>query len=74
MKPGAVHTLTREQPVLLVGDDLHHAGWSTLEALHFLLERLRASRLLVLGTVEAGAEDDVVDALGASSLLVRPGP
>jgi DNA-binding SARP family transcriptional activator len=45
-------------PVLLFLDDLHHAGSSTLELLHFLARRTTGARLLVLATLrtEEGAE------------------
>ncbi|MDQ4096851.1 MAG: AAA family ATPase, partial [Actinomycetota bacterium] len=43
--------LTRRQPVLIVLDDLHHAGQSTLEAVCFLLDRLAREPILIVGTV-----------------------
>ncbi|HEX7149669.1 MAG TPA: BTAD domain-containing putative transcriptional regulator, partial [Actinomycetota bacterium] len=53
-----VRGLADRQPLLLVVDDLHLAGASTLELLHFLLRRLAGDRVLVAGTVrdEEGAE------------------
>jgi DNA-binding SARP family transcriptional activator len=50
--------LARRHPVLLSLDDLHNAGDSSLELLHFLMRRLSGDRLLILGTVriEEGAE------------------
>ena len=55
---GFLQRLAREQPVLLVLDDLHQGGESTLEALHFLLERLTDEPLLVLGTVARTARPE----------------
>jgi len=47
-----------KQPVLLFLDDLHNAGVSTLELLHYMLRRASGAALLVLATirVEEGAE------------------
>ncbi|WP_133824326.1 ATP-binding protein [Actinomycetospora succinea] len=51
-------------PILLVVEDLHHAGQTTVEALHVLATRLAARRVLVLAT-ERPAEERT----GTESLL-----
>ena len=47
-----------KQPVLLFLDDLHNAGLSTLELLHYMLRRAPGAALMILATVriEEGAE------------------
>ena len=47
-----------KQPVLLFLDDIHNAGLSTLELLHYMLRRAPGAALLVLATIriEEGAE------------------
>lgn len=52
-----VRRIAREQPVLLVLDDLHHAGESTLQLVHFLLDRLGTERVLILGAATPDAVD-----------------
>ncbi|MFE2757567.1 AAA family ATPase [Actinosynnema sp. NPDC059335] len=47
---GLLGELAEERPVLLVLEDLHWADASTRYLLSFLLSRLRAQRLLVVGT------------------------
>src|SRR5439155_9367422 len=50
--------LAQRQPVLILLDDLHNAGASSLELLHFLFRRASQDRILIVGTVriEEGAE------------------
>src|SRR5262245_37818400 len=50
--------LAERAPVLVFLDDLHSAGLSTVEILHFLARNLRRARLLLLATirVEEGGE------------------
>jgi DNA-binding SARP family transcriptional activator/energy-coupling factor transporter ATP-binding protein EcfA2 len=66
--------LAARQPLLLVLEDLQHAGASTLEAVHFLVRRLGATRLLVVATVsnERGAE--ALAALAELGRTVELGP
>ena len=45
-----VHEASRDAPVLLVLDDLHWAGKTTLSLLRHLLRGARGARLLVVGT------------------------
>ncbi len=66
--------LSRDQPVLIVLDDLHHAGVSTLEALHFLLERLTDEPILVVGTVASDSAARVLDLVGAGAEELTLGP
>jgi DNA-binding SARP family transcriptional activator len=56
--------LARQQPVLLLLDDLHQAGATALELLHFLLRRLARCRLLVVATVRSGEAGEVDEVLG----------
>lgn len=46
-----VRGFARRQPVLLLIDDLHHAGASTVELLHLLVRRLATEPVLVLATL-----------------------
>lgn len=59
-----VRGLADRRPVLLFLDDLHLAGSSTLEIVHFLLRRATASRVLVLATVRVEEGAEVLDMLG----------
>ena len=59
---GVVRGIARHQPVLVVLDDVHHAGASTLEAVHFLLERLPAEPVMVVLV----AASDAVEGLRAT--------
>ena len=71
---GFLQRLAREQPLLLVVDDLQHGGESTLEALHFLLDRLTTEPLLVLATVVSDRVADVLTLLGAGATEVALEP
>jgi DNA-binding SARP family transcriptional activator/tetratricopeptide (TPR) repeat protein len=68
--------LAREQPVLILLDDLHNAGISTPEAIHFLLERLTTEPILVVATVASDRVRDVLPLLGAEvdELILEPLP
>ncbi|HZZ45806.1 MAG TPA: AAA family ATPase [Pseudonocardia sp.] len=48
--------LSARQPLLLAVEDVHHGGWSTVEALHFLAQRWSGSRMMVVVT-ERSSED-----------------
>ena len=52
-----LRSLSRRHPLLFLVDDIHNAGSSTLELLHFLVRRSLGMRLLVVATlrVEEGA-------------------
>lgn len=73
---GFAQRLSREQPVLIVLDDLHNGGVSTPEAIHFLLERLTSEPILVLGTVASDRLRDVLPSLGveAEEVALEPLP
>ena len=71
---GFVQRLSRDQPVLMVLDDLHHGGESTPEALHFLLDRLTNEPLLIVGTVASDRVDDLLALLGRTTVEVTLGP
>lgn len=55
--------LTRRRPVLLVLDDLHNAGATTIELLHFAARRLATHRLLMVGTLRSDEGDVQLDQL-----------
>lgn len=63
-------------PVLLVVEDLHHAGQSTVEALHVLATRLAARRVLVLAVERSAEERSAAEGLldVATHLPVGPLP
>lgn len=61
--------LARDRPVLIVLDDLHEAGASTLELLHFAMRWEQSARLMFVGTVrsdEAGAVNEQLAPVAAS--------
>jgi len=53
----SLRALSRHQPLLILLDDLHNAGSSTIELLHYLLRHVTGGRLLVVATIriEEGA-------------------
>ena len=55
---GFLRGLARDQPVLVVLDDLQRAGRSTLELLHYLARRLTGEPVLLAASLrsEEGAE------------------
>lgn len=65
--------LTRRRPVVLLLDDLHNAGTSTVEALHVLRRVLSGSALLVLTTVRSAEGSDVLHALGTAATKLELG-
>jgi hypothetical protein len=66
--------LAAQQPLLVVLDDLHLAGASTLELLHFLLRRLAGDRLLLLATVRAEEGAEALEALADVARVLELGP
>jgi len=71
---GFVRGLAVQQPLLLAVDDLHQAGASTLELLHFLLRRMAGDRLLVVATVRAEEGADALAALADVGRVLELGP
>jgi DNA-binding SARP family transcriptional activator len=74
----AVGTLVRglagQQPLLLALDDLHQAGASSLELLHFLLRRLAGDRVALVATVRAEEGAETLDALADVAQVLELGP
>jgi DNA-binding SARP family transcriptional activator len=62
------------QPVLLVLDDLHQAGLSTVELLHYLSRQAGAARLLVVATIRADEGAQALAALTPVAHAVEIGP
>ena len=71
---GLLQRLSREQPVLLLLDDLQHGGESTLEALHFVLERLTNEPILIIATIGSDRVHSVVPLLGGNVTELELGP
>lgn len=71
---GFVRSLADRHPVLLFLDDLHLAGSSTLEFLHFLARRAAGSRLLVMATVRVEEGAEALDTLGGLAQRWDVGP
>ncbi|HEU4896285.1 MAG TPA: AAA family ATPase [Actinomycetota bacterium] len=69
-----VRGLAAGRPLLLVLDDLHLAGASTLELLHFLLRRLAGDRVLVLAAVRAEEGAETLAALADVGRMLELGP
>jgi tetratricopeptide (TPR) repeat protein/energy-coupling factor transporter ATP-binding protein EcfA2 len=70
---GFVRGLADRQPLLLVVDDLHLAGASTLELLHFLLRRLAGDRVLVAATVRAEEGAEALGTLAGTGQVLELG-
>jgi DNA-binding SARP family transcriptional activator/tetratricopeptide (TPR) repeat protein len=64
----------RRQPVLLFLDDLHNAGSSTLELLHYMLRRAPGAALLVLATVRIEEGNDALTQLREVATRLDIGP
>jgi DNA-binding SARP family transcriptional activator/tetratricopeptide (TPR) repeat protein len=60
---GFLIRLSARRPVLLTVEDLHHAGRSTLEALHLLTGQWAGSRLMVVVTERISEDEPVAIAL-----------
>jgi DNA-binding SARP family transcriptional activator len=69
-----VRGLCARRPVLLFLDDLHNAGSSTLELLHFLLRRASGARLLIMATLRLEEGDAALGVLGEASDTLEVGP
>ena len=66
--------LARSAPVLVVLDDLHHAGLSTVELLHVLARRAADARLLVVAALREEEGREALDALADVAARVDVGP
>ncbi|WP_028936155.1 ATP-binding protein [Pseudonocardia spinosispora] len=55
--------LSARRPVLLIVEDIHHAGRSTLEALHLLTGQWAGSRLMVVVTERTSEDEPVASGL-----------
>ncbi|MBW0119007.1 AAA family ATPase, partial [Pseudonocardia abyssalis] len=66
--------LAEERPVLLVVEDLQHAGASTVEALHFLATHQSRGRILVVVTERTGEDPSVAAALRDVAEVHEVGP
>jgi DNA-binding SARP family transcriptional activator/tetratricopeptide (TPR) repeat protein len=66
--------LAEQQPVLLVIEDLQHAGASTVEALHFLATHQARGRLLVVVTERSGEDPPTAAALRDVAARQELGP
>jgi tetratricopeptide (TPR) repeat protein len=69
-----VRGLSVRRPVLLFLDDLHNAGSSTPELLHFLLRRAAGTRLLILATLRLEEGDEALFYLRDASRVMEVGP
>ena len=65
--------LSRDAPVLLLLDDLHNAGTTTTEAVHYLARHGLRARLLVVGTVRRDEGAAALAGLGDVSTVVELG-
>ncbi|SNT59604.1 transcriptional activator domain-containing protein [Asanoa hainanensis] len=66
--------LSQPRPVLLVVDDLQHAGAATVELLHYLARHAGTARLLVVATVRAAEGRQAVATLDGVATTVPLGP
>ena len=71
---GVLSGLARDRPLLVVLDDLHNAGTSTLEVLHFLRTILPTAQLLVVTTVRAEEGAQAISALAPVAHEIPVGP
>ena len=66
--------LSRPRPVLLVVDDLQHAGAATVELLHYLARHAGTARLLVVATVRAVEGRHALATLDGVAVTMPLGP
>ncbi len=71
---GFLRGMCLRRPVLLFLDDLHNAGTSTLELLHFLLRRAAGGRLLILATLRLEEGDEALAHLRNMARTIEVGP
>lgn len=65
---------SRDQPRVLLLDDLHLAGSSTIELLHYLLRHASGARLLVIATVRVEEGGTLLRDLGEVAQRLDVGP
>ncbi|MEP7054194.1 MAG: AAA family ATPase [Actinomycetota bacterium] len=66
--------LSRRKPVLLILDDVQHAGLATIELLHYVARHSRTARLLVVATLRAEEGRDAAARLAEVAQLLELGP
>jgi len=71
---GFLRRFSAGRPVLLVLDDLHHAGDATVELLHYLPRHAAGGRLLVVATLRAEEGEPVRRALAEVAERLDLGP
>ena len=69
-----LRSLAAAQPTALFLDDLHLAGASTFELLHYVARRLGSSRLLILGTLRAEEGEEALAHLREAARTLPLGP
>jgi len=67
-------TLSRQHPLLLIFDDLHHASASTIEALQWLRQELKSDPVLLLSTVHADHGDRLLEKFASQSTSISLKP
>jgi tetratricopeptide (TPR) repeat protein len=65
---------SQRTPLLVLLDDLHNAGSSTLEWLHFGFRRLTGSRVMFLATLRADERHEAESHLGKVAERIEVGP
>lgn len=71
---GVFRNIALEQPLLIALDDIHQAGESTLDTVHFILERLVSEPVLFLASTALEASQHVLKVLGRDASVVSLGP
>ena len=66
--------LAADRPTLLLLDDLHQAGLTTVELLHYLARHAAPARLLVLATLRTGEGADALDVMADVAQRLDLGP
>jgi DNA-binding SARP family transcriptional activator/class 3 adenylate cyclase len=66
--------VSRRRPLLVVLDDLHNAGASTLEIVHFVLRWDPSARILIAATVQSDRRAHVEAQLGSRATTINIGP
>ncbi len=69
-----VQGLARRRPSMLLIDDLHNAGASSVELLHFLARRLTTEPLAIVATIRAEEGQETLDQIRDVAHVVELGP